>query len=1170
MRTYENVAPIAVVGMACRLPGAAGPGAFWDLLGAGRDAVGPAPAGRWSHQGGAAAGQPERAGYLERVDTFDAEFFGVSPREAAAMDPHQRLMLELCWEATEHSRTHPDHLRAGRTGVFTAAMWDEYAHLTLGHGTVDPYAFAGAQRGVLAGRVSYAMGLTGPSLSVDAGQSSSLVAVHLACESLRRGESTVALVGGVNLIVTPGTTAGARAMGALSADGHCRPFDAGADGYVRGEGGAVVVLKPLASARADGDVVHGLLLGSAVNNDGGGDSLTAPRRAAQEEVLRLAHERAGTDPARVQYVELHGTGTAVGDPVEAAALGAVYGAGRPPGDPLRVGSAKSNVGHLEAAAGLVGLVKTVLSLRHRELPPSPHFTREHPDIPLARLGLRVQAERGPWPHPERPLLAGVSAFGMGGTNCHVVLAQPPGAEPEHGAEDGPEHDAARGPADTAGETDAADAAGETGAVLAGDGARADGPVPWVLTARGSAALRAQAERLREHVAAHPADDHRDIGHALATTRTAFEHRAVVVGRDRDALVSGLAALAAGERDAGLVRGVARDAVRPVLVFPGQGAQWVGMARELLATSPVFARRMARCGEALAPHVDWDFAAAVNGPLDRVDVVQPLLWAVTVSLAELWRSYGVEPAAVVGHSQGEIAAAVVAGALTLEDGARVVALRSRLIGAHLSGHGGMLAVELPHAQARARVAPYADRAAVAVVNGPLSTVVGGEVAALDALAAGCAEDGVRTKRLPMDYASHGPGVAAIGDELLAGLADLAPRPPRVPFYSTVEGRVRPDTEPLDAAYWLRNEREVVDFERITRLLLADGHTVFVEASSHPVLIMGIEETAEAVAEETAKAAGRAGAGGAGRVAVVGSLRRDEGGPDRFLRSVAAAFAAGVPVDWSPALPGARPVDLPTYAFQRTSHWATPVTGHPADADRSGTGHEAPHGADGAAPGTEHGAADTPDTAARGTGHGAPAEPAPSHGARGGDGEAGQPRSPLALLATAPAPEREAALLDLVREHAAAVLGHGTAGDIEPDKSFRDAGLTSLSAVEFRDVLGEATGLSLPSTVLYRHPTPQELARQLHTDLFPHQAQSAASELPDLWADVESLERHLAAGAIDDTVRTRVSERLRNLLWKIDATGPSDGGPVADPAAGDGLASASDDEMFALINKELGIG
>ncbi len=451
MRTYENVAPIAVVGMACRLPGAAGPGAFWDLLGAGRDAVGPAPAGRWSHQGGGGAGRPERAGYLERVDTFDAEFFGISPREAAAMDPHQRLMLELCWEATEHSRTHPDRLRAGRTGVFTAAMWDEYAHLTLGHGTVDPYAFAGAQRGVLAGRVSYAMGLTGPSLGVDTGQSSSLVAVHLACENLRRGESTVALLGGVNLIVAPGTTAGARAMGALSATGRCRPFDAGADGYVRGEGGAVVVLKPLATARADGDVVHGLLLGSAVNNDGGGDSLTAPRRAAQEEVLRLAHERAGTDPARVQYVELHGTGTVVGDPVEAAALGAVHGAGRPPGDPLRVGSAKNNVGHLEAAAGLVGLVKTVLSLRHRELPPSPHFTREHPDIPLARLGLRVQAERGPWPHPERPLLAGVSAFGMGGTNCHVVLAQPPGAEPEPGAEDGPEgsavhrpeHDAAR-------------------------------------------------------------------------------------------------------------------------------------------------------------------------------------------------------------------------------------------------------------------------------------------------------------------------------------------------------------------------------------------------------------------------------------------------------------------------------------------------------------------------------------------------------------------------------------------------------------------------------------------------------------------------------------------------------------------------------------------------------
>ncbi|MFF8812613.1 type I polyketide synthase [Streptomyces pactum] len=1109
MRTHETAMPIAVVGMACRLPGAAGPEQFWtDVLLPGRDAVGAAPEDRWSHEGGTPRpGHPDRAGWLDRVDTFDAGFFGTTPREAAAMDPQQRLMLELAWEAVEHARISPDTLRDGRTGVFTAALWNDYAELTGAPADGGGHAFTAAQRAMLAGRVSYALRLRGPSLTVDTGQSSSLVAVHLACESLRRGESSGALVGGVNLILTPGPTAAARAAGVLSDDGACRPLDARADGYVRGEGGAVLLLKPLAAAEADGDVVHAVILGSAVNHDGGGDTLTTPHRAAQEDVLRQAHRNAGTDPARTQYVELHGTGTPAGDPVEAHALGAVYGPGRDAGRPLRVGSVKTNIGHLEAAAGIVGLLKTVLGLRDRELPPSLHFERAHPDIPLERLGLCVQRERGPWPGTDEPLLAGVSAFALAGTNCHVVVGEPP----RDRTPDAP----APAPADGAGR---APSAQDTAPAAAGAT-----PVPWILSARSAAALRAQAERLLRHAEARPGDTPRDIARSLATTRAALEHRAVLLGADRAALLDDLAALARGDRPAGVVLGTAPRPVRPVFVFPGQGAQWVGMARELMASAPVFARAMERCGRALAPHVDWDLATELDGPLDRLEVIQPVLWAVMVALAELWRSYGVEPAAVVGHSMGEVAAAVVCGGLSTEDGAQVMAHRSRLMGAHLAGTGGMAAFELPRAEAEARLAAYGGRLSVAVVNGPLSTVVGGDTDALDDMIARCKADGVRAGRLLVDYASHGPAVDPVLEWYRDGLTDLAPRPSRVPYYSTITGEPI-DTTGLDADYWVRNERDVVEFERITRRLLADGYTAFVEISVHPVLTMNILATAEE-------------ADAADGLLAVGTIQRDEGGPDRFLRSVATAFAGGVPVDFGPAYAGGRRVDLPTYAFQRASHWAAPAAPRPAGP---------PAGDPAAAPG------DTPRPAT--------ADP---HGATVPD----DPRPPLVRrLATASAAERDRALLDLVRDRAAAVVGHGSGRDIAPDTSFVEAGLSSLTAVQFRDQLNAETGLRLPTTLLYRHPTPAGLARQLHDLLFPPEAEANAPSLWDLW---ERLESTALAGGPSDQDRAWLAERLRGLLAKL---GPVPAGPpgASGATAGDEeIAAASDDEMFALIDKELGL-
>uniref|UniRef100_UPI0015F033FC type I polyketide synthase n=1 Tax=Streptomyces phytophilus TaxID=722715 RepID=UPI0015F033FC len=861
--------PIAVVGLACRLPGASGPAEFWRLLRDGTDAVREAPEGRRQHAGG-----PVHGGFLERVDTFDPEFFGISPREAAVMDPQQRLMLELAWEALEDAGTVPYDLSRTATAVYAAAIWDDYAELAnrRGEPARTHHSFAGTRRAMLANRVSYALGLTGPSLTVDTGQSSSLVAVHLACDSLRRGESTLALVGGVNLVLAPESTATSDRMGALSATGRCRTFDAAADGYVRGEGGAVLVLKPLGRALADGDTVSCVIRGSAVNNDGGGDSLGAPRRRTQEEVLRLAYRRAGTDPGDVQFVELHGTGTPAGDPVEAAALGAVVGAARPAGDPVAVGSVKTNVGHLEGAAGIVGLLKVALSIRGRELPPTLHHTAPHPGIALDRLNLRVQVAREGWPRPAQPLVAGVSSFGLGGTNCHVVVAEP----------DACTDAAAAGP-----RPDGADAADTW-------------PLPWPFSGRNLPALRDQPARLLRALREHPGRGPQDVGLSLATTRAQFDHRAVVIGAGGDRLRDAAASLSRGEPAPGVVQGVARPCAGPVFVFPGQGSQWRGMALELYGQSGVFAGALDECAEALVPYTGRSLLSDLEGDLGRGDVVQPALWAVMVSLARLWESFGVVPAAVVGHSQGEIAAAVVAGALSLEDGARVAALRSRVIARGLAGSGGMLSVALPAAAVQERLDAVGGGLCVGAVNGPEATVVSGPVAALEKLTAALEADRVRVRRTNVDYASHSAQVDVVAAELTEVLGEVRTRPCRVPFCSTVTGEML-DGRELDAGYWVRNLRQTVRFSDAVRKLAGLGHRMFVETSPHPVLTMGVQETA-----------------GADAVAV-GSLRRGDGGAERFLTSLAEAHVHGAAVDWAPAFPGARTVDLPTYAFEGRRYW-----------------------------------------------------------------------------------------------------------------------------------------------------------------------------------------------------------------------------------------------------------
>jgi acyl transferase domain-containing protein/thioesterase domain-containing protein len=1014
--------PIAIVGIGCRYPGQVRSAEqLWELVAGGGDAITKFPQDREWDLERIYDPDPEtpgttytdEGGFLEDANEFDADFFGIGPREAQMMDPQQRQLLEVSWEAIEQAGIDPASLRDSQTGVFAGIANLDHPMRMASTALADDlkvYLTLGSDMSVLSGRLAYAMGLGGPAMTVETACSSSLVALHLACNSLRSGECSMALAGGVNVMSTPLVFVFTSRQHGVAPDGRCKSFAAGADGTGFSEGAGMVLLERLSDAQRLGHDVLAVISGSAVNQDGASNGLTAPSGRAQERVIREALAAAGLSVEQVDAVEAHGTGTTLGDPIEAEALLATYGQSRRGQQPLWLGSVKSNIGHSMAAAGVAGVIKMVMALRNELLPKTLHVEEPTPNVDWTLGEVSLLTDAVPWPRGEQPRRAGVSSFGMSGTNAHMIIEEAPrvldGAPPP---------------------------------LLGGHavGLASADISPWVLSGKSADALRDQAARLGEWVDSKPQIEPLDVGLSLATTRSAFERRAVIVGEGRDELLSGLRGLAGGKPTSALVEGAVDGyGSRVVFVFPGHGSQWAGMALEMLDSSPVFAAHIEACERALTPHIDWSLTEVLretpNAPtLERVDVAQPVLFATMVSLAGLWRACGVIPDAVVGHSQGEIAAAHVAGGLSLEDAARLVARRSRVL-AGIIGKGLMASIGLGGQEVAARLGARRQTISIAAANGPSSTVVSGESEPLRELLSELAEQGVRVREIAGALgAGHSPQVEPLRDQLMEACSPIAPRSSETAYYSTVTAE-RFDTIGLHPDYWYRNTREPVRFEGAIRRLLEDGFRTYIEISPHQILSGAVTETIDELQAEP------------GEARVVGSLRRGDGGARRFLTSLGEAWAHGVEVDWRAVFAGsgAAKVALPTYSFQRKRYWFTPAGGSSQGTLMSGTavGHE--------------GFASSP-----------------------ADVEGSLPR----LLADRPTQERVEVIVEAVRDQVAAVLGDVSPEAVDPCKSLLELGFDSTAAVELRSRLNAITGLRIPTRVILDRPTPNALAAYIDSRL-----------------------------------------------------------------------------------------
>lgn len=794
--------PIAIVGLACRFPGARNAEEYWRLLSEGIDAISEVPVERWDAEQLYAADletpgkmNTRWGGFLTDVDQFDASFFGISVREAKHMDPQQRIMLELAWEALEDAGQRATALRGSHMGVFIGAMWGDYIRLSSNDlSRIAKHTATGQDLGIIPARISYSLGLEGPSIAINTACSSSLVAVHLACQSIRSGESRMAIAGGVNLMLTPDVTVAMSKLGTQSPDGRCKAFAADANGYVRGEGAGLVVLKPLSQALIDGDPIYCVIRGTAVNNNGFSNGLTAPNQHAQEALLREAYARAGVEPSRVDYVETHGPGTKLGDPVEAKALSAVLCADRTAERRLILSSAKTNIGHVEAAAGIAGLIKVALSIKHRMIPPTLHFNQPNPYIPFDDLKLRVQQKLELWPNSNEPAIAGVNSFGFGGTNAHAVLEE----------------------------------------------YRSTPAQLLILSAENPESLIERAEQFKELAQSAPLQS---VCYTSAVEASGHAHRLAVIAASNAELAEGIESFLKGAANFGIAHGHAIGPHKMVFVFPGQGSQWFGMGHELLAQQPLFREALKRCDEAIGKHVDWsvldEFAVEEKySRLNEIEVMWPAIFAVQVALAELWLSWGIKPDAVVGHSIGEVAAAHIAGSLSLDDAARVICHQGRMV-KRISGHGAMALVSLSWEQAGELITNYEDRVYLAISSSPHSTVLSGDKAALEEICDKLRHQGIYCAMVKTDAAVHCPQIDPLQKELLAALEGIQPRAALLPMFSTLTAQPIAGQQ-LDASYWAQNLRQPVLFSQAVTRMAEEGCNVFLEIAPHPILATGIEQ------------------------------------------------------------------------------------------------------------------------------------------------------------------------------------------------------------------------------------------------------------------------------------------------------------------------------------------